>query len=71
MANQLSCDKCGNNYEAKNTLQISYKNKSYNFDSFECAISHIAPKCVTCNVIIIGHGLEENNQYYCCKNCMR
>ena len=28
------------------------------FDSFECAIHALAPKCAHCGIRIVGHGLE-------------
>ena len=52
------CDACGNDYDK--SFQVIAANKSYTFDSFECAISTLAPTCAHCKVRIVGHGLEKS-----------
>jgi ribosome-binding protein aMBF1 (putative translation factor) len=61
------CETCGNEYDKAFTVTI--QGKSHVFDSFECAISALAPNCETCGVRIIGHGLEVNGAMYCCAHC--
>lgn len=61
------CDKCGNEYDK--TFEVLMNGKSYAFDSFECAINELAPRCKHCGCIIIGHGVEDNNTIYCCAHC--
>ena len=61
------CDKCGNNYDKSFELKIN--DRSYTFDSFECAISMVAPRCNTCGVTVIVHGMESNGDIYCCDHC--
>ena len=39
------------------------------FDSFECAIHALAPRCAHCGVRIVGHGLEQGGAIYCCGHC--
>jgi hypothetical protein len=39
------------------------------FDSFECAIQALAPKCAHCNCRILGHGVEADGQMFCCAHC--
>ena len=51
------CDACGNDYDK--AFQVIAANKNYTFDSFECAISTLAPACAHCKVRIVGHGLEK------------
>ena len=42
------------------------------FDSFECAIHALAPRCAHCGCIIIGHGMEVGDgEFYCCAHCAR
>ncbi len=41
------------------------------FDSFECAINKLAPRCGHCDNRIIGHGVEARGKFYCCANCAR
>ena len=61
------CDACGNDYDK--SFQVIAANKSYTFDSFECAISTLAPTCAHCKVSIVGHGLEKSGTIYCCNHC--
>jgi Rieske Fe-S protein len=39
------------------------------FDCFECAIHALAPTCRHCGCRIIGHGMESDNNFYCCAHC--
>jgi hypothetical protein len=41
------------------------------FDSFQCAIQTLAPRCQRCKVPIIGQGMEARGQYFCCAHCAR
>jgi hypothetical protein len=61
------CDACGNDYDK--AFQVTALNKTYTFDSFECAISTLAPTCAHCKVRIVGHGLEKNGVMFCCSHC--
>lgn len=61
------CNVCNNEYE--HSLEIIYQNKAYYFDCFECAIHRLAPICAHCGCKMIGHGVEDCLQVYCCKHC--
>ena len=61
------CDKCGNEYDK--CFVIKWNDREYTFDSFECAISMIAPRCDHCQCLIIGHGVENEKGMYCCVHC--
>jgi hypothetical protein len=61
------CDLCGNDYDK--AFQISAQGRTLTFDSFECAIEVLAPRCAHCNCRIIGHGAEANGRMYCCAHC--
>ena len=61
------CETCGNDYDK--AFQVVKDGKSHTFDSFECAIQALAPKCAHCGVRIIGHGLESKGKFYCCDHC--
>lgn len=63
------CEVCGNHY--KNIFEVRLAGKSYFFDSFECAITKLAPTCKHCSCKIVGHGVESNGEYYCCDHCAR
>jgi hypothetical protein len=61
------CDQCGNEYDK--AFQVQMKGQTYTFDSFECAIQKLAPRCAQCDCRIIGHGVEEAGKIYCCAHC--
>jgi len=61
------CEQCGNDYH--NAFVITMNGKSHTFDSFECAIGALAPKCQQCSNRIIGHGIEATGHMYCCAHC--
>lgn len=63
------CDVCGNDYDK--TFQIIQGSTSMTFDSFECAIHAMAPKCMHCKCHVIGHGVESESKIYCCAHCAK
>jgi hypothetical protein len=63
----MRCECCGNDYDK--AFQVTMGGKSHTFDSFECAIHMLAPKCATCGMRIIGHGLEKSGTMFCCDHC--
>ena len=63
----VRCETCGNEYD--HPFQIVKGDKSYVFDSFECAIQALAPACGNCGVRVLGHGVQEADQIYCCAHC--
>jgi len=50
------CETCGNDYER--AFQVVMDGQSHTFDSFECAIHALAPKCAHCGCSVIGHGVQ-------------
>ena len=63
------CEVCGNDYDKSFT--VTMQGKAHVFDSFECAIHRLAPKCSHCGCKIIGHGIEADGTFYCCAHCAR
>jgi hypothetical protein len=63
------CDVCGNDYDK--AFQVMMAGKTHTFDSFECAIHALAPRCATCGVRVTGHGLESAGTVFCCDHCAR
>ena len=61
------CDVCGNDYDK--AFELISGGKRHVFDSFECAIQAIAPRCSHCGCRIIGHGMESNGEFFCCAHC--
>lgn len=62
------CATCGNDYD-KTFEVIGAGGESKHFDSFECAIHAMAPRCPHCGVHIIGHGIEADGTVFCCAHC--
>ena len=63
------CEVCGNEYDK--SFDVLINNSTHTFDSFECAINAVAPRCAHCGCSIIGHGVEANNLMYCCASCAK
>jgi hypothetical protein len=64
-----TCDTCGNSYDK--TFDITRGEATGTFDSFECAIQAMAPRCGHCQCVVIGHGVEVNGAIFCCAHCAR
>ena len=62
------CDLCGN--ECGRTFEVRIARKQYFFDSFQCAIQLLAPKCIHCGCRIIGHGFEADKDVFCSAHCV-
>ncbi|MGF1594183.1 MAG: hypothetical protein ACFCUW_12930 [Kiloniellaceae bacterium] len=62
-----TCDTCGNSYDK--TFEVTIDGRSHTFDSFECAISKLAPRCTRCDIRIVGHGVEADGAIFCCAHC--
>src|SRR5688572_10590922 len=63
----MKCETCGNDYDKAFTVTL--EGEEHTFDSFECAISKLAPLCLHCGCRIIGHGVEAEGEMYCCAHC--
>jgi hypothetical protein len=63
------CECCGNDYEK--SFDIIMNGRTHTFDSFECAIHVLAPRCAHCGCRVMGHGVEDGDKIFCCANCSR
>lgn len=61
------CETCGNEYDK--AFEVVMNGGRHVFDSFECAIEAVAPRCDACHCRIIGHGVESRQGVYCCAHC--
>jgi hypothetical protein len=61
------CDRCGNDYDK--CIEVVIDGSRHTFDSFECAIAAVAPRCKTCSTTILGHGVEADGAIFCCGHC--
>ena len=63
------CEVCGNDYDK--AMEITVAGATHTFDSFECAIHAVAPRCPHGGCAIIGHGIEAGGEVFCCAHCAR
>lgn len=63
------CDVCGNDYDK--AFNVSLAGKTMTFDSFECAIHAMAPRCAHCQCRVSGHGVEAGGKIFCCAHCAK
>lgn len=68
MSNQ--CSVCGNDSDHAFRV-VSHDGTSQIFDSFECSIEALAPRCSHCGCRIIGHALRRGGSIFCCEHCAR
>lgn len=61
------CEVCGNDYDK--SFDVMMAGKTHTFDSFECAIHALAPRCTHCNCKVMGHGVEAGGKIFCCASC--
>jgi Rieske Fe-S protein len=64
------CSKCGNEYDKAFEVRMPDGSGGW-FDSFECAVSALAPRCEHCGCTVIGHGVESDGRVFCCASCAR
>lgn len=62
-----TCETCGNEYDK--AFQVTMQGSTHTFDSFECAIHALAPRCSHCGCRVLGHGVEANGSIFCCAHC--
>jgi hypothetical protein len=62
-----NCEVCGNEYDK--AFEVVAAGAHHVFDSFECAIQALAPKCQHCGCRVIGHGTEASGKFYCSAHC--
>lgn len=64
-----TCEVCGNGYDK--AFRVVVQGASHTFDSFECAIEKLAPRCNHCGCRVIGHGMEDAGRIFCCAHCAK
>jgi hypothetical protein len=61
------CATCGNDYD--NAFEVTLNGETHAFDSFECAIQRLAPRCGSCGCRVLGHGVQGGEQIFCSRHC--
>jgi hypothetical protein len=64
-----TCEVCGNDYDK--AFEVRAAGATHTFDSFECAIHLMTPRCEHCECAVIGHGVEVDGHFYCCAHCAK
>lgn len=67
MGKESRCVNCGVDIEKDYILFIN--GTEFTFDSFECALNFVAPRCTNCNSIVMGKGIRRDGDVYCSKSC--
>jgi hypothetical protein len=62
-----TCEVCGNDYDK--SFDVTLQGDTHTFDSFECAIHALAPRCAHCGCRVMGHGVEADGSIFCCAHC--
>ena len=61
------CEVCGKSQE--HYLEVHLGGERHIFDSFECAISGLMPKCSLCGCLLLGAGVQVGDRLYCSYAC--
>lgn len=69
MVEEARCVNCGYNIEKDYILFIN--GTEFTFDSFECAINFVAPRCSNCNTIVLGRGVHAGEDIFCSPTCLQ
>jgi hypothetical protein len=64
-----TCEVCGNSYDK--VFDVVMAGAAHTFDSFECAIHALAPRCSACACRVVGHGVEELGAIFCSAHCAK
>jgi hypothetical protein len=71
MQGTATCERCGNEYDKPIFVRRHDDDTEHVFDSFECAVDMLAPRCEHCGCRVVGHGVEEDGMIFCCASCGR
>lgn len=63
----VRCEVCGN--DRNQCFEVWLGSERHIFDSFECAMHALSPKCAYCNCQLSGQGLQVGNVLYCSSWC--
>ncbi len=63
------CETCGST--SARTLDISVNGVSHSYDSLECAIFALAPRCANCSELVVSRGIAAKELIFCGDSCAR
>lgn len=61
------CEVCGREQEPY--FEVHLGGERHVFDSFECAVHGMMPRCGNCGGMILGPGIAVENKLYCGYSC--
>lgn len=67
MNGNASCEVCGKGDEG--CFEVLLGGERHIFDSFECAMRGMMPKCSFCGCQVVGHGVHDADNFYCSYLC--
>lgn len=67
MAEGIRCEVCGN--KGTGCFEVRLGGETHIFDSFECAMQALSPRCGYCNCHIRGHSVVLGKKLYCSYEC--
>lgn len=62
------CAVCGGQSDQAFTITTA-AGHVFTFDSFECAIDRLSPRCAHCGIRIMGHGTPNQGSLFCGAHC--
>ncbi len=62
------CVVCGHNSVGNFSVTLA-NGRTYDFDTFQCAIDRLAPRCSRCGIRIIGHPTVVDGGLFCGPHC--
>lgn len=62
-----SCEVCGK--ELGDSFEVHLGGRRHVFDSFECAMRGLMPRCSICGGIVLNTGLRIEDRLYCGEAC--
>jgi hypothetical protein len=63
----VHCEVCGNGDGG--CFEVLLGGVSHIFDSFECAMHAMTPKCEFCGCQVVGHGIKDGSTFFCSYLC--
>lgn len=64
------CDGCGRDAPVARTFTVAVGENVGRFDSVQCAITVMAPRCPRCCCRVLGHGADgHHGLIFCCEHC--
>ena len=64
---QAGCEVCGKSLERY--FEVHLGGERHVFDSFECAVRGLMPRCHLCGCMVLGPGIQVGSDLYCSYSC--